>query len=137
MKFYIIISSLFISQAACCGENQWLAAGYIDTLNKLNIKGGVTFLETKTEDPEPFDFGAFKYADIELGIEGIKLTVGSGVNTRHGLDRIGVSYARMKSQDLIGVESVISNLGGSVKLGYYFGLNGTANCILVGFGFGF
>ena len=46
MKFYIIISSLFISQAACCGENQWLAAGYIDTLNKLNIKGGVTFLET-------------------------------------------------------------------------------------------
>jgi hypothetical protein len=43
----------------------------------------------------------------------------------------------VKSQDLAGVESVLSYMGGSVKLGYYFGLNGTKNCILIGFGFGF
>ncbi|MFA6902215.1 MAG: hypothetical protein WC236_03935 [Gallionellaceae bacterium] len=85
MKFLILISSLLFSQAASCGDNQWLAGVYVDTLNKLNIKGGITFLETKVKDPEPFDFGSFNYADVEFGYEGSKVSLGAGLNSRHGL----------------------------------------------------
>lgn len=136
-RFAIIISSLLISQAAYCADNQWLLGVYADTLNKLNVKGGFTFFETKPGNSESFDFGSFKYTDFEVGYEGNKVTLGAGLYSRHGLDRIGISYAQMKTQDLVGVESVMSYMGGSVKLGYYFGLNDTANRFLFGFGFGF
>jgi len=133
----MVISCLLFSQTANCADNQWLAGVYLDTLNKLNIKGGITFLEAKAKDPEPYDYGSFKYADVEFGYEGSKVSLGAGLNSRHGLDRIGVSYARLRSQDMAGVESVLSYMGGSVKLGYYLGLDGTKNRILMGFGFGF
>jgi hypothetical protein len=137
MRLFILISSLLFSQTAICGDTEWLAGVYVDTLNKVNIKGGITLSNPKAKDPKPFDFGSFKYADLELGYEGSKISLGAGLYSRHGLDRIGFSYAHLKSQDLAGVESVLSSMGLNVKLGYYFGLNSTKNRILVGLGFGF
>jgi len=55
----------------------------------------------------------------------------------HGLDRYGLSYAHLRTQDLAGFELVISQMGMSAKLGYYPGLHGTDNRLLLGLGFGF
>ena len=115
-----------------------LAGAYVDTLNMVNVKGGLTLSDPFEPDPDlPHYYGSFHYADIELGLEGQKLTVGVGQHVGHGLDRIGLSYARIRSQDLAGLEAVVSQMSMSVKLGYYQGLEGTGNRLLLGIGMGF
>ena len=133
-----MITCMLFTHASLSSDVSWLAAGYVDTLNKVNIKGGIVLNDSYEPDEErPYYFGAFKYADLEIGAEGEKLTVGVGHHIAHGLDRIGLSYAKLETQDLTGIEAVISQMGMSLKLGYYHGLNDTDNKWLLGLGFGF
>lgn len=129
---------LFFSQTSLSSDTSWLAGIYLDNLNKANIKGGITFNDDyEYNEDNPHYYGSFKYSDIEIGLEGYKLSVGVGQNIGHGLDRIGLSYAWLDTQDLAGVEAIISQMGMSIKIGCYFGLDNTSDKFLIGVGLGF
>jgi len=130
--------ALAFSQPVFSVETNLLSAAYIDTMNKVNIKAGIAFNEPYEYSEEmPHYYGSFKYIDFELGLEGTKVSIGKGVQAGHGIDRIGISYAKFKTQDLAGIEAIISQMGMSIKLGYYAGLEDTDDKWLVGVGFGF
>lgn len=118
-----------------------LLGGYVDTLNKLDLKVGVTYdLSNEIEiesDELPFDGSSFLYSDLEVGYEGKKIALGLGEYTHHGLDRIGLSYAYIQENNLIGIEAVSSNMGISLKVGYYSGLSDADDQFLFGLGIGF
>lgn len=131
------LSGLLCSQDSISSEITWLGGIYADTLTKANIKAGISLNEKyEYNEEKPHYYGSFKYADIELGGDGSKVSVGIGHNVGHGADRIGLSYARLKNQDLVGFEAVLSQMGGSIKLGYYKGLNDTNDQWLLGIGIG-
>ncbi len=154
----LLICGLCLPQAASSTDALWLQGLYYDNMNKANLKEGILFMsppEHKSPPDEshpwkPEDI-PFKYADIELGMEGVKVSAGTGMITGPEipiLPRIGVSYAHLKTQDLAGIEAVASigvpagegsfaiPLGVSVKIGYYKGLNHTPNRWMIGLGFG-
>lgn len=138
MKNFIFLISLLFSTPSWSDEISWLAGIYVDTLNKVNVKGGIVLNdEYEYDEKQSHYFGSFKYIDLEAGLEGNKISFGVGHHIGHGLDRIGLSYASLKQQDLAGIEAVISQMGVSVKLGYYAGLNGTSDKWLFGIGLGF
>lgn len=130
-------------------DTLWLQGAYYDSLNKLNLKEGIAFLGSYTPGKYEDDI-PMKYADIELGEEGVKGTLGMGhfVSSEFPfVIRAGLSYAHFKTQDLAGVEAVLSPgfpagmgvpipVGMSLKLGFYHGLNHTPDRFMVGLGFG-
>ncbi len=137
-RIILLAACLLFSQAGCGADTGWLLGAYADTLNKLDVKGGIAFKGAEPNDPERRWLGpSFLYADGELGLEGVKVSAGGGHYIGHGLDRWGLSYAHFKSQDLVGLELVSSQMILSLKLGYYVGLNHTKNRLLLGAGFGF
>ncbi len=137
-RIFVLAACLLFSPPGRCANIEGLAGAYADTLNKLDVKGGIAFKGAEPNDPQRRWIGpSFLYADGELGLEGVKISVGGGRYIGHGLDRWGLSYAHFKSQDLAGVELVTSQMMFSLKLGYYVGLNHTKNRILLGAGFGF
>jgi hypothetical protein len=138
MRLIAFIIGLMFSQASMSADVTFLGAAYVDTVNSVNVKCGVVFNEPYEYDEEkPYYYGSFKYADVEVGLNGSKLTVGFGSQIGHGLDRVGLSYAKLNTQELAGVEAVISQMFMSIKLGYYLGLDNTNNRWLFGLGFGF
>lgn len=129
---------MLFSQASLSSDIAWLAGAYVDTLNSANIKGGIVLnAPYEYDEARPHYSGSFKYADAEVGLNGSKVSFGFGSHIGHGLDRFGLSYAQLKTQDLAGVEAVISQMGMSVKVGYYLGLSDTKDRWLIGLGFGF
>jgi len=111
---------------------------YVDTMNKANLKLGMALNDNYEYDEDrPHYYGGFKYADFELGMEGRKITLGAGYHIGHGIDRIGISYADFEKQELAGIEAVISQMGASIKIGYYKGRHNTDNQWLLGIGMGF
>ncbi len=157
-RWLLLAWGLMISRAAVSGEAMWLQGVYYDNMNKANVKEGILFTGSIPEDTrtaeEKLHWQArnipFKYADVELGVEGAKATVGTGVLTGSEIPmfaRIGVSYAHFRSQNLAGMEAVYSigapaqesglfPVGLSLKIGYYLGLQGTQNRFLLGVGMG-
>lgn len=155
--FFIFVFGLLLSGAAAGADAIWLQGAYFDNLNKANIKEGVLFLGKPERELTPEERAAwksqnipFKYADVELGVEGAKATMGIGVVTGPEiplLPRIGLSYAHFRTQNLAGVEAVMSAgapaepgipipVGISFKVGYYVGLGGTPNRFMAGLGLG-
>lgn len=134
----------------------WLQGVYYDSLNKLDLKEGIALLGSYTprkfdpDKPWEEDDIPIIYTDIELGGEGVKGALGAGyfVSSEFPLTvRAGLSYAHFRTQDLAGVEGVLSPgfpaefglpvpVGMSLKLGWYRGLNHTPNRWLIGIGFG-
>lgn len=138
MRICALLAGMSLSQVSLGNNISWLGAAYLDTLNKANIKLGVVLNEPyEYDEARPHYYGSFKYVDFEVGVEGNKASIGVGSSIGHGIDRVGISYARMNTQDLAGIESVISQMGMSIKLGYYFGLDNTKNRWLLGVGLGF
>ncbi len=138
MRSLVLLLGLLLSQPSLGNDISWLGAAYIDTLNKADVKVGIALKDPyEYDEARPYYYGSFKYVDFEVGVEGIKATFGSGSSVGHGIDRVGLSYAKMSTQDLAGVETVISQMGMSVKFGYYLGMDNTKNRWLLGIGFGF
>lgn len=138
MRFILLIFCLLFSRVSLASDITWLAAAYVDTVNSANLKAGIVFKEPyEYTEERPHYYGSFNYADIEVGLNGNKVSLGMGSEIGHGIDRIGLSYAHLDKQDLAGVEAVISQMGLSVKLGYYVGLDDTSNKWLIGIGLGF
>jgi hypothetical protein len=139
MKSMLLVLCLLLSPATEAANIAWLAGIYTDTMNKVNIKGGIVLngREEKSGEDGGYHSRSFNYADVEFGLEGSKITLGAGTSNFESLGRIGISYAELHGDKLAGVESVVSAMGGSFKLGYYAGLNGAADEFLIGFGIGF
>ncbi|HQS59378.1 MAG: hypothetical protein B7Y56_13390 [Gallionellales bacterium 35-53-114] len=138
MKLITLLFGLLFFQTAIADDTDWIGGIYIDTVNSINIKGGIVLNDNNPLDPDrPHYYGSFKYTDLELGLGGSKISFGFGDSIGHGLNRIGLSYAHLRSQDMAGFEWIVSQMGGSFKLGYYWGLDGTKNQMLLGFGLGF
>jgi hypothetical protein len=149
-----LLTALLCAPAAHAAGAMWLQGLYYDNLNKLNLKEGVAFMgkpiEHKDAQPWPYSDIPYTYADVEAGAEGVKLTVGRGEVTGPEmpvLPRIGLSYAHFRTQNLAGIEAVLSTgipateetwipLGMSLKIGYYVGLAGTPNRLMLGLGMG-
>lgn len=149
-----LASALFWASAAHARDALWLQGVYYDNLNKLNLKEGVAFMgkpiPNKNAEPWPYSDIPFTYADVEAGAEGYKLTAGRGIVTGPEmpvLPRVGLSYAHLRTQNLAGVEAVMSvgvpategtciPIGISLKIGYYVGLAGTPNRLMIGLGMG-
>lgn len=159
MRVLLIACCLLLCNAAWAEEPQvlWLQGAYYDNLNKLNLKEGIAFLGPYTpvrfdpEKPWQEDDIPIKYADIELGGKGVKGTLGMGhyfASEWPVIMRAGLSYAHFRTQDLAGVEAVVSGgfpvpgsdlpipVGVSFKLGLYAGLNHTPNRFMIGLGLG-
>lgn len=142
-KTLALVGMLVFSQACSATDFSVLGGAYVDTLNKFNVKAGFILRDAHDYIPESTQHSdPFTYADFEVGIEGTKITVGNGDFYEGGFSRAGLSYAQLRTQDLAGFELVTSQLIAadmalSVKLGYYFGLRGTDNRLLLGLGFGF
>jgi hypothetical protein len=130
---------LLLSPATEAADISWLAGIYTDTMNKVNIKGGIALNgpEEKSGEDEGYHSRSFKYADVEVGLEGTKITLGAGISSFESIGRTGLSYAELHGDKLVGIEAVVSAMGGSFKLGYYAGLQGAPNEFLIGFGIGF
>jgi hypothetical protein len=149
-----LLGALLLAPRAQAADAMWLQGVYYDNMNKLSLKEGIAFMGTpiphKDAKPWPYSDVPFTNADVEGGGEGYKLTLGRGMLTGPEmpvLPRIGVSYAHFRTQNLAGVEAVFSSgipateetwvpLGFSLKIGYYVGLAGTPNRLLVGMGIG-
>ena len=124
---------------AASADMEPLLGVYYDNLNKVNIKGGALLYDAPADCYRPPHCGGrtYKYADAELGLEGLKLTAGKGVDEMESSARVGLSYANFHKQKLAGVETVMFAMGLSLKLGYYAGLQHTPNRFLLGLGLGF
>lgn len=137
MKFSIFIAPLLFSGADPAEGWDLLAGFYVDTVNGATVKTGIALTGPYEYDPDrPHYYGGFHYMDVEYGLEGGKVSLGAGHHVGHGVDRLGVSYARLETQDLAGVEAVLSQMGLSLKLGYYAGLDGSDDAFLLGLGMG-
>lgn len=137
MRTTLLIAALLFARAVSAGGLDLLAGAYLDTLNSANLKVGMALAEPYDYDPErPYFYGGFHYADVEYGLKGAKISLGVGQHIGHGADRIGLSFARLAAQDLAGVEAVVSQMGLSLKAGYYLGLDGTDDAFLLGVGLG-
>jgi hypothetical protein len=123
--------------SAVAGEVSWLAGAYVDSLNLVNVKAGVAFPEGDEIDPESHYYGSFRYGDVEVGLDGAKVSLGFGQYVGHGLDRIGLSYAHLDNGELGGFEAVVSQMAMSFKVGYYLGLAHSGDRFLLGVGMGF
>ena len=138
IRAYTLFVGLLLSQNCFGNDIAALGAAYIDTLNKGNVNFGIIFNEPyEYDDSKPHYYGSLKYADFEVGVEGFKTSLGVGEHVGHGIDRIGLSYARLHTQDLAGFEAISSQMGMSFKFGYYLGLHNTNNRLLIGIGVGF
>lgn len=153
-RILVLAAALWWAPAVHAADALWLQGVYYDNLNKLNLKEGVAFMgkpiEHKDAKPWPYADIPFSYADVEAGAEGVKLTLGRGIVSGPEmpvLPRIGLSYAHLRTQNLAGVEAVLSAgipaseatyipIGMSLKVGYYVGLNGTPNRLMIGLGMG-
>lgn len=152
----ILFCALVGAQPAHAVDAVWLQGVYYDSMNKLNLKEGVAFMGPPIEHkPRPganwaFADIPFTYADVEAGAEGYKLTLGRGIVNGPEipvLSRVGLSYAHFRTQNLAGLEAVLSAgapasegagipVGVSLKIGYYLGLAGTPNRLMIGLGMG-
>lgn len=140
--FILLLAGLALPGPAAAGDILPIMAAYYDNLNKLNIKGGIMLLDAQDEGTPtckhtPRCSDTFKYMDVELGMEGVKLTAGVGSEHFESIGRIGLSYARFRGQRLLGIEGNVWSMMLEFKLGLYRGLNGTPSRFMLGMGIGF
>ena len=138
-RFRILLAMLLLcaSQAGHATEIAWLRGIYADTLNKANVRAGFAFYNPRQLVSARHVGRRFKYVDLEIGLEGTKLGMGFGRDNAQTWRRFGLSYADLQGSRLLGVETLMSAMGATLKLGYYNGLDGASDRFLLGIGVGF
>ncbi|GLQ32929.1 hypothetical protein [Litoribrevibacter albus] len=99
---------------------------YYDNLNHLNGKIGLALYQRHTKqivadskNPEVFSHLSYLYSDLELGQEGHKVSLGLGYMPYGGNLRAGISYAELGNESQVGIETILSALFISAKVGIY------------------